>query len=239
MLIFPAIDMRAGKPVRLYQGDFSTAHQVAGDVLETAQSFEKDGASWVHMVDLDGALAKKPVNTAPVLSVVQNTGLKVELGGGIRTMEDIDFYLSAGISRVILGSVALKEPEMVRTAVRKYGEKIAVGIDAKNGFVAAEGWVDGSNVYFTDLAVQMEKSGVENIIFTDISKDGTLAGPNFEQLSALQSAVHCRITASGGISCMDDLRRLCDMGLYAAICGKSIYSETVNLKEAVEVCEHA
>lgn len=239
MLIFPAIDMRAGKPVRLYQGDFSTAHQVAGDVLETAQSFEKDGASWVHMVDLDGALAKKPVNAAPVLSVVQNTGLKVELGGGIRTMEDIDFYLSAGISRVILGSVALKEPELVRTAVRKYGEKIAVGIDAKNGFVAAEGWVDGSNVYFTDLAVQMEKSGVENIIFTDISKDGTLAGPNFEQLAELQAAVHCRITASGGISCMDNLRCLCDMGLYAAICGKSIYSETVNLKEAVEVCEHA
>lgn len=239
MLIFPAIDMRSGKPVRLYQGDFSTAEQVAGDVLETAQSFEKDGASWVHMVDLDGALAKKPVNASSVLSVVQHTGLQVELGGGIRTMEDIAFYLSSGISRVILGSVALKDPALVRAAVQKYGEKIAVGIDAKNGFVAAEGWVDGSNVYFTDLAAQMEKVGVQNIIFTDISKDGTLSGPNFDQLSELQRAVSCRITASGGISCMDDLRRLNAMGLYAAICGKSIYSKTIDLKEAVEVCEHA
>lgn len=239
MLIFPAIDVRGGKPVRLYQGDFSTAHQVAGDVLETACSFEKDGASWVHMVDLDGALQKKPVNSSVILSVVQNTGLQVELGGGIRTMEDIAFYLSAGISRVILGSVALKDPALVRQAVQKYGDKIAVGIDAKNGFVAAEGWVDGSDVHFTDLAVQMEKSGVQNIIFTDISKDGTLSGPNFEQLAQLQAAVSCRITASGGISCMQDLQKLDAMGLYAAICGKSIYSKTVCLKEAVEVCEHA
>lgn len=152
MVILPAVDIMDGKPVRLYKGDFSTAHQVAEGALKTALDFEKAGAEWIHMVDLDGSLMKKRVNEKIFLSVAENTALKVEVGGGIRTMQDIDFYMSSGISRVILGSVALKDPELVKKAVNAYGDKIAVGIDAKNGYAAAEGWTQTSDIYFTDLA---------------------------------------------------------------------------------------
>ncbi len=237
MIIFPAIDVIDSKPVRLYKGEFSTAQQVADDVLETAQGFVDAGCEWVHMVDLDGSLKKEPVNTDTFISVAKETPLKVELGGGIRTMKDIDLYVNAGISRIILGSVALKNPELVKEAVKEFGDIIAVGIDAKNGFVATEGWVEKSDVYFTDLAKQMESVGVKNIIFTDISKDGTLAGPNLKQLLEINNAVSCDITASGGVTDINDIMNLRDSDLYGAICGKSIYEGTLNLKEAVEACK--
>ena len=182
MIIFPAIDIIDSKPVRLFKGDFSTASQVADDALETAEGFVKAGCQWVHMVDLDGSLKKEPVNAETFIAVAKETSLKVELGGGIRTMKDIDFYVNNGIARIILGSVALKNPELVREAVKEFGSIIAVGIDAKNGYVATEGWTQSSNIYFTDLAKQMESVGVETIIYTDISKDGTLSGPNISQL---------------------------------------------------------
>jgi phosphoribosylformimino-5-aminoimidazole carboxamide ribotide isomerase len=236
MLIFPAIDIIKGKPVRLYKGDFSTAQQVAADAIETAQSFVDAGCSWIHMVDLDGSLEKKPVNSKTFIDVANQTQLKVELGGGIRTMNDIDFYVNNGISRIILGSVALKNPQLVKEAVKEFGDVIAVGIDAKNGYVATEGWVESSDVYFTDLAKQMEDVGVKTIIFTDISKDGTLSGPNIEQLVEINNAVSCDITASGGVTNIDDIIALRDSGLYGAICGKSIYQGTLDLKNAVEVC---
>ena len=156
MLIFPAIDIIDGKPVRLFKGDFSTAHQVAGDAVETAFGFLKAGCKWVHMVDLDGSLKKEPVNAQTFINVAKETGLRVELGGGIRTMNDIDFYINNGISRIILGSVALKNPELVKEAVKEFESKIAVGIDAKSGYVATEGWVEKSDVYFTNLAKRME-----------------------------------------------------------------------------------
>lgn len=152
MIIFPAIDIIGGKPVRLYKGDFSTAAQVAADSLETAESFVKAGCEWIHMVDLDGSLKKEPVNADTFISVAKETSLKVELGGGIRTMKDIDFYVNNGISRIILGSVALKNPQLVKEAVKEFGDIIAVGIDAKNGYAATEGWMESSDVYFTDLA---------------------------------------------------------------------------------------
>lgn len=236
MIILPAVDIIDGKPVRLYKGDFSTAHQVADDCLKTAKSFEESGAEWIHMVDLDGSLAKKPVNFETFINVVKNTSLKVELGGGIRTMKDIEFYLSNGITRVILGSVALNNPSLVKEAVKEYNQEIAVGIDAKNEFAAAEGWTQSSSVHFIELAKKMEDFGVNTIIYTDISKDGTLAGPNVEHLKRLNDAVSCNIIASGGINCIDDIIELKSNNLYGAICGKSIYSKTLDLKEAVEVC---
>lgn len=236
MIIFPAIDIIDSKPVRLFKGDFSTASQVADDALETAEGFVKAGCQWVHMVDLDGSLKKEPVNAETFIAVAKETSLKVELGGGIRTMKDIDFYVNNGIARIILGSVALKNPELVREAVKEFGSVIAVGIDAKNGYVATEGWTQSSNIYFTDLAKQMESVGVETIIYTDISKDGTLSGPNISQLEEINNSVSCNITASGGVTNLDDIVRLREAGLYGAICGKSIYQGTLNLKEAVEAC---
>ena len=237
MIIFPAIDIIDGKPVRLFKGDFSTAEQVAEDALQTAQGFVEAGAEWIHMVDLDGSVQKKRVNHQVFVDVANQTLLKVELGGGIRTMQDIAYYANNGISRVILGSVALKNPALVKEAVKEFGDLIAVGIDAKNGLVATEGWTEGSDTFYIDLARQMEDMGVKTIIYTDISKDGTLAGPNIEQLTALNEAVSCDITASGGVTNIDDIIALKDKGLYGAICGKSIYKGTLDLKQAVEVCK--
>lgn len=237
MIILPAVDIMGGKPVRLYKGNFSTAGQVAENALDTAKEFESAGAEWIHMVDLDGSLQKKRVNTDIFLSVAENTSLKVELGGGIRTMQDIEFYLSGGISRVILGSVALKDPQLVKEAAGEFGNKIAVGIDAKNGYAAAEGWTQTSDIYFTELAKKMEQFGVETIIFTDISKDGTLSGPNLAQLEEIDHAVSCNIIASGGITNIEDIKALKSLSLYGVICGKSIYSGTLDLKEALEVCK--
>lgn len=237
MIIFPAIDIIDGKPVRLFKGDFSTAEQVAEDALQTAQGFVEASAEWIHMVDLDGSVQKKRVNHQVFVDVANQTLLKVELGGGIRTMQDIDYYANNGISRVILGSVALKNPALVKEAVKEFGDLIAVGIDAKNGLVATEGWTEGSDTFYIDLARQMEDMGVKTIIYTDISKDGTLTGPNIEQLTALNNAVSCDITASGGVTNIDDIIVLNDKGLYGAICGKSIYKGTLDLKQAVEVCK--
>lgn len=237
MIIFPAIDVINGKPVRLFKGDFSTAHQVAADALETANNFVKAGAKWIHMVDLDGSLKKEPVNSETFIAVANETSLKVELGGGIRKIQDIDFYINKGIERIILGSVALKNPNLVKEAVAEFGEKIAVGIDAKNEYVATEGWTESSNVHYIELAKRMEDAGVKTIIYTDISKDGTLTGPNFEQLNKINAAVSCNITASGGVTNIDDIKGLKDAGLYGAICGKSLYNKTLDLAEAIKVCE--
>ena len=237
MIIFPAIDLKGGACVRLIQGDYATAHQVAEDAVETAKAFYDAGARWIHMVDLDGAKAKKPVNTQPVLDVLQNSGLKVELGGGIRSMETVDFYLEAGISRVILGSAALQNPDFVRCAVEKYGEKIAVGIDARDGKVAAEGWTASSSVDYLELAKAMEQVGVKYIIFTDISRDGTLSGPNLNMLETLNRAVSCDITASGGVSGLHDILDLRALGLYGAICGKALYTGDLELRAAIEAAE--
>ncbi len=236
MVVFPAIDIMGGTPVRLYKGEFQSAKKVANNVLETAKSFEAAGASWVHMVDLDGSRERQRVNSAYILSVVNETNLSVEVGGGIRTMADIEYYIKNGVKRVILGSVAVKDPALVKEAALEYGEKIAVGIDAKNGFVAAEGWCETTEINFIDLAKKMEAAGVKNIIYTDISRDGTLTSPNFAELKQINSAVGCAVTASGGVKCLDDIKRLKELGLYGVICGKSIYEGTLSLKEAIEEC---
>ena len=237
MIIFPAIDIMDGTPVRLLRGDFDTAEQVAEDVLTTAKQFARVGCTWVHMVDLDGSLQKKPVNTDPILQVVEHTPLKVEVGGGIRTMEDIAFYLDRGVDRVILGSVALKNPELVQQAVDAYGDKIAVGIDAKQGMVATESWTEDSQMDFIDLAKAMEKMGVATIIYTDIGRDGTLSGPDVQGLDRLNKAVGCNVIASGGVTTITDILVMKDKKMYGTICGKCIYKKTLDLREAVGICK--
>lgn len=233
MIIFPAIDIQGGRCVRLVKGDFATAHQVAEDPLQTAQSFRAAGAEWIHMVDLDGAKAGRRVNTAIFEQVAAQSGLKVEVGGGIREMATLEDYFAHGVSRCILGSAALKNPALVREAVAAYGSRIAVGIDAHHGMVATEGWLDVSNVSYIELAKRMEQMGVRTIIFTDISRDGTLTGPNLEQLTALDEAVSCDVVASGGIKSLEDIQALRERRLYGAICGKSLYSGTLDLAAAI------
>jgi phosphoribosylformimino-5-aminoimidazole carboxamide ribotide isomerase len=237
MLIFPAIDIKDGNCVRLVKGDYATAHKVAENPLKTALSFKEAGAKWIHMVDLDGAKSAQPENSSIFIQVAQNSGLKVELGGGIRSMDTVDYYIEHGISRVILGSAAVKNPAFVKEAVSKYGEKIAVGIDALNGMVAAEGWLDTSDINYIDLAKAMEAVGVKTIIFTDISKDGTLTGPNLQQLRAINEAVSCDIIASGGVSGIADIANIKALSLYGAICGKAIYTGDLILKEAIELAD--
>ena len=233
MIILPAIDIRGGQCVRLVKGEFSTASKVADSPVETAKSFETAGAEWIHMVDLDGALDGKLVNAPIYLDIAKNTTLKTEVGGGIRDMKAVEYYLSNGITRVILGSAAAENPDFVKEAVSKYGERIAVGIDARNGKIATRGWVDTLDVDYIEFAKLMEAAGVKTIIFTDISKDGTLEGPSLEQLEAINSAVSCDIVASGGICNIGDIEALLRRGLYGAICGKSVYSGTLDLKDAV------
>lgn len=233
MIIFPAIDIQGGRCVRLVKGDFATAHQVADDPLTTAKAFRAAGAEWIHMVDLDGAKEGRRVNTAIFEQVAAESGLKVEVGGGIRNMQTLEDYFSHGVSRCILGSAALKNPDLVKEAVAAYGSRIAVGIDAKNGMVATEGWLDVSNVSYIELAKRMEQMGVRTIIFTDISRDGTLSGPNVEQLTALDEAVACNVVASGGIKSLEDIKALRERRLYGAICGKSLYSGTLALDDAI------
>ncbi len=233
MIILPAIDIQGGTCVRLFQGDFSTAQKVAEDPVDTAIQFRADGAAWIHMVDLDGAKHGSRENTETFLQVAARSGLQVELGGGIRDLETVSYYLERGISRVILGSAAVKNPALVQQAVQRYGSRIAVGIDAKNGIVATEGWLDHSGVSYLELAKQMEQIGVQYLIFTDISRDGTLSGLNLEQLDAINRAVSCRIIASGGVRSLADIEACQKLGLYGVICGKSLYQGTLKLKEAI------
>lgn len=240
MIILPAIDIKDGNCVRLFKGDFSTVEKVAVDYMETARGFEKAGASWIHMVDLDGAKEGRPVNTKIYRDVAEKTSLKVEVGGGIRNIETIEEYLSMGISRVIIGSAALKNPQLVKDAVEKFGsERIAVGIDSKDGMVATEGWLEASDVNYIDLAKKMISIGVKYFIVTDISKDGTLSGVNTEQLGELARATdgECCIIASGGVHTIDDIKACKELGLYGTICGKSIYKGTLSLEEAVKIGE--
>ncbi|HBI85587.1 MAG TPA: 1-(5-phosphoribosyl)-5-[(5-phosphoribosylamino)methylideneamino]imidazole-4-carboxamide isomerase [Ruminococcus sp.] len=240
MIIFPAIDIIGGQCVRLVKGDYATASKVAEDPLETAKKFEEAGAEWIHMVDLDGAKAGYPVNTEIYKNIAQNTHLKVEVGGGIRSLETIQAYLDLGIARVILGSAALKNPQLVSDAVAKFGaERIVVGIDAKNEMVATEGWLETSDVHYIALAEKMIEAGVRTIIFTDISKDGTLSGVSAEQLRKLRDATagRCNIVASGGVHTLDDILICRDMGLYGTIAGKSLYQGTLDLKEAITAAD--
>lgn len=234
MQLLPAIDLKDGACVRLLRGDFATVHCVAEDAVATAQSFLDAGATLIHMVDLDGALQGAGKNRAVVERVIRETGARVELGGGIRTIEDIEAVLTLGVSRVILGSIAVENPKLVQDACARFGDKIAVGIDSKDGRVRTRGWIEDGGVDTIAFAKQMEACGVKTIIFTDIDSDGTLAGPAFDQLFALREAVGCELVASGGVTTMEDLARLDAGHIEAAILGKTIYSGMLNLREATQ-----
>ena len=233
MLIFPAIDLKDGKVVRLYKGNFDTVHQVAEDPLSTAAAFRAAGAKYLHMVDLDGARDGVRKNAAIVRTIAE-TGLQIELGGGIRTMKDADEAFALGAWRIVIGSAAVSHPDFVKEAIAKYGvERVAIGIDAKDGAVHTAGWTENEGIDYLFFAKQLELIGVKYIIFTDIDTDGTLSGPSFSRLDALQKAVNCFITASGGVSSNEDLRALRDQGLYAAIVGKAWYTGAVDLIQAI------
>lgn len=233
MLVLPAIDIKDGTCVRLYKGDYSTAHKVAESAVDTANKFEEDGAEWLHMVDLDGAKDGKRVNSDVILDVRKNCGLNIEVGGGIRDMEAVDFYIENGISRVILGSAAIRDPDFVKAAVKKYSDKIAVSIDARDGMVSADGWTDTSEVNYIELAKKMESIGVKYLIFTDISKDGMLSGPNLTMLDELKSSVKCSIIASGGVANLMDIVNLARLNIYGAISGKAVYTGVLDLAQAI------
>ena len=235
MIILPAIDIKDGNCVRLQKGVYSTAQKVTDSPYETAKGFAEAGAEWMHMVDLDGAKDATLINADLIADVAKTSGLKVEVGGGIRSMEAVDYYLSRGINRVILGSAAVKNPQLVIDAVRSYGDKIAVGIDAKDGMVQAEGWLDNSEINYIELAKRMEEVGVRTIIFTDIEQDGMLSGPNLKQLDDLTHEVSCNIIASGGVAVLKDILNLAELDIYGAISGKAIYSGTLDLKQAIEM----
>jgi phosphoribosylformimino-5-aminoimidazole carboxamide ribotide isomerase len=235
MIILPAIDVKDGNCVRLLKGDYATAHKVAEDAVQTAISFQQAGAKWLHMVDLDGAKDAKPVNFQTFFNVQHSCELKIEVGGGIRNMETVDFYLERGISRVILGSAAINDPAFVQQAVRQYGDQIAVGIDARDGMVAVDGWTSTSQIDYIDMAKRMESIGVKYLIFTDISRDGTLSGPNLVKLDKINRAVSCNIIASGGVSSIKDIINLDDLGVYGAICGKALYTGDLNLQSAITI----
>ena len=236
MILLPAIDLHQGQCVRLLRGDYDTAQVVAADPVETARAFEEQGAGWLHVVDLDGAKEGAPKNAELIAQVVERTGLQVEVGGGIRNMATVDRYLELGAARVIMGSAALRDPQFVAEAVKRYGKRVAVGIDALGGKVAAEGWLEQSQVDYLELARRMEDLGVQYLICTDISQDGTLAGPNLTMLDQLNQAVSCHVVASGGVSSLLDIVNLYDLGLYGAIAGKALYTGALDLRAAIAAC---
>lgn len=238
MLIFPAIDIRGGKCVRLLKGDFDKETVFSDQPEEMAKKWQAQGAEFLHLVDLDGALKGKSQNLATVEKILAAVDIPVELGGGIRTMENIDEVLQLGVRRVILGSVAVRNPELVKEACAKYGDRIVVGIDAKDGIVAVDGWGVSGDVEATALAKEMKKAGVRTIIYTDISRDGTLSGVNVEATAKLARESGVNIVASGGVKSIDDIKALKPYekdGIEGVIVGKSIYMGTLDLAEAIAI----
>lgn len=233
MRLYPAIDMKDGKCVRLRQGVFEETTVYAEEPYRVAMEFEAAGANFLHLVDLDGALCGAGTNDATLKQIVEHVRIPVEIGGGIRTMQDIEHKLSMGVTRVILGTKAVESPEFVKEAIGRFGaDKIVVGIDAKDGMVAIKGWETVSSTEAVSLALAMKELGVKTIIYTDIAKDGMLCGPNIEQTAKLVEVTGLDIVASGGVSCMEDLERLERIGVEGAILGKAIYEKKVDLKAA-------
>lgn len=238
MQLYPAIDLKDGRCVRLKQGEFKDITVYCEEPYKVARYFEENGASFIHLVDLDGALEGHSVNEETIKKIVASVSIPCELGGGIRTMEDIERVLSYGIYRVIIGTKAVKEPEFVREAVNRFGaEHIVVGVDAKNGMVAIEGWEKVSDSTALSMCLSMKEMGVQSIVYTDISKDGMLMGPNVAMTQELTEKTGLNIIASGGVSSMEDLRNLNKAGIKGAIVGKAIYENRVNVREAVEEFE--
>ena len=235
MKIFPAIDLFNGKAVRLLKGDYNNMTIYSDNPLSIALDFKKSGAEFMHVVDLEGAKTGDTPNLETVKKLISESGLKVEIGGGIRSMEVIDKYISAGAFRVILGTSAVENEQFLREALGKYGDKIAVGVDIKDGFVAIKGWTEKSSLEAFAFCEKLEKMGVKTIICTDISKDGAMQGTNRQLYSDLQKRVGVQIIASGGVTDMEDIKALRALNMYGAIVGRAYYQKTINLCEAIEV----
>ena len=236
MNIFPAIDLFAGQAVRLYKGDYQQMTVYDPDPLNTAKKFEAAGAKYLHMVDLEGAKTGGTPNADTIRRIVENTGLFVELGGGIRDMDVIEKYLSMGVRRVILGTAAITGGDFVQRAVEQYGDAIAVGADVRDGLIAIKGWTEQSDMTLAAFMDKFQKIGVKTVICTDISRDGAMRGTNRALYAALQRQYQMDIIASGGVSTLDDIAALKAMGLYGAIVGKAYYTGAIDLKQALEVC---
>lgn len=237
MYIFPAIDLYDGKAVRLLRGEYDKMTVYSDNPIEIARDFKQSGASHIHIVDLEGAKTGETPNLEIVTEIAHKTGLFVEVGGGIRSMEVVDRYASAGINRVILGTAAVNDEEFLKAAVKEYGDKIAVGADIKDGFVAIKGWTEKSQYSCFDFCKKMQEIGVKTLICTDVSKDGAMQGTNRELYRELSNNLNMQIIASGGVSDINDIKALCQMNLYGAIIGKAYYTKAISIKEAIEVAE--
>ena len=237
MILFPAIDLYEKKAVRLFKGDYQNMTVYSHNPIEIARDFENCGATHIHMVDLEGAKDGTTPNLSIVEQVAKETSLFVEIGGGIRSMETVERYLSAGVGRVILGTAAVKDPDFLRAASAAFPGKIAVGADVKDGFIAIKGWLEQSELTLDQFLEQMEAMGIRNVICTDISRDGAMRGTNLELYRRLSEKYRMDITASGGVSSMDDIRALRQMELYGAIIGKAYYTGAIDLKQALEVAK--
>ncbi|MEL6424218.1 MAG: 1-(5-phosphoribosyl)-5-[(5-phosphoribosylamino)methylideneamino]imidazole-4-carboxamide isomerase [Pseudomonadota bacterium] len=235
MILYPAIDLKDGACVRLYKGEMSEATVFNDNPAAQAEAFVAQGAEWLHLVDLNGAFAGAPVNGAAVEAILAALSIPVQLGGGIRDMTTIEMWLDKGLARVILGTVAVRDPDLVREAARHFPGHIAVGIDARDGRVAVEGWAETTDITAEDLARRFEDAGVAAIIYTDIDRDGAMQGPNVEATAALARAVSIPVIASGGVSSIDDLKRLKETGapLNGAISGRALYDGAIDLAEAM------
>ncbi|MBR1777482.1 MAG: 1-(5-phosphoribosyl)-5-[Alphaproteobacteria bacterium] len=238
MYLLPAIDLKEGKCVRLKQGDMTQSTVFNNSPAKQAELFAEQGAEWIHVVDLDGAFAGKPMNAAAVKQILQAVDVKIELGGGIRSLETIRFWLEQGVARVILGTAALRDPKLVRAACRDFPGKIAVGIDAKGGFVAVEGWAETSTIKDIDLARQFETAGVSAIIYTNVARDGVLQGPDLDSTLNLAKTVSIPVIVSGGVSSLDDIKACKKAGVFeGVIAGRAIYEGRFTVSEAIALLE--
>jgi phosphoribosylformimino-5-aminoimidazole carboxamide ribotide isomerase len=235
MKIFPAIDLFGGKAVRLFKGDYNQMTVYSDNPISVALDFKNKGAEWIHLVDLEGAKSGLTPNIETVKNIVEKSGLKAEIGGGIRSLEVIEKYISIGVQRVILGTSAVTDREFLVNALEKYGDKIAVGVDIKDGVVAIKGWTEKSQFTAIEFCKEMQDLGVKTIISTDISKDGAMQGANHDLYKELSQKLSIDIIASGGVSSMQDVIRLKEQGVYGAIIGKAYYTGAIQLEQAVKV----
>lgn len=237
MNIFPAIDLYDGKAVRLLKGDYQKMTVYGENPLEIARDFENSGAEFLHVVNLEGAKTGDTPNLAAIERIVKNTSLFTEVGGGIRTLETVEKYVNIGVKRIILGTAAVNNEGFLISAVKKYGEKIAVGIDIKDGFVAIKGWTDLSKFTPFEFCAKMQDIGVKTVICTDVSRDGAMQGTNIDLYKEMSEKFDINIIASGGVSSIDDIKRLKSLGIYGAIIGKAYYTKAISLAEAIEVAK--
>lgn len=236
-IIYPAIDIRDGKCVNLIQGDYDQETIYNENTLEAAQNWEAQGAEWIHLVDLDGAKAGHPVNQKLIGEIAKGVQVPVQIGGGIRVMKDVEMLLELGVSRVILGTAAIEDRSFVEEVLQKYGDQIAIGIDARDGYVATRGWLETSEVKAEDLAIQLADKGAKTFIFTDILRDGMMGGPNIESIARLAKVTGQNVIASGGVSSFSDLEKLAEYrtdGVAGAIVGRALYMGSIDLADAIK-----